>query len=204
MSAFAGPESGLTSSMTESWAGPEPTPANHWVDEGTLQPWAVIGEVPNRRPRRPGASSPSPWMTAGPGPVSGVTAPVETDRVELSEPAPTLTSPDAPLAVDTHPADALGSADGQTSVELVSLVRAGAWVVSCTGGFCTSARTPTVTSGITSASALMASKRGVRRRRTTSATRTRLPGLIRAPRGEAVAENCGEGWSCVVLLGTPA
>src|SRR4051794_595553 len=142
---------------------------------------------------------------AVPGPGSGVTAPVDTETVVRSAPVPTVTSPELPLAVDTDPWGDAGTDAGQTMVAPVSRVSAGGWLVVCTGGCCANASTPTVASGITTPRALTTSSRGVRRRRTTSPARTRLPGVvIRGPRSGASAESRGVGRSCVVLVGPPA
>src|SRR5262245_4760331 len=134
MSTSARPESGLTSSITESWTGPAPTPANHWLDTGTPQSWVLIGLVPDRSPRRPGARSSLPCTTAGPAPGSGVTAPVVTGTVRVLPPVPTVRSPELPLAVDTPPSGDVAFVEGQTIVAPVRRVSDGACVASCTGG----------------------------------------------------------------------
>src|SRR5215212_1818080 len=206
ISASARPESGLTSSTTESWVGPAPMPTNHWPEEGTPQSWAVSGAVPKRRASNPGATSPVPRTTAAPSPEMRVTAPVDTATAVRSTPARTLSSPDAPLAVDTAPAGDAGPGAGHTTVASLSRVNAGGEFVWRTGGCCTSASTPTVASGITTASALTTSSRGVRRRRTTSPPLTRLPRLIRRLRGGASAASgvVRSAWSCAVLAAAPA
>src|SRR5690348_13854538 len=122
MSASAGPESGLTSSTTESCSGPDPTPANHCEDEGMLQSCVVNGAVPYRSPRSPGARSSSPWITAAPVPGSGVTAASETGIVVVVVSEPSVRSPEAPLAVPTQPLGDAGPGVGQTTVALVSRV----------------------------------------------------------------------------------
>src|SRR3954449_7491772 len=125
MSTSAGPASGLTSSITESCSGPDPTPANHCDDEGTLQSCVVSGSVPYRNPRSPGARVSSPLITAAPVPGSGATAPSETGTWVLVSSELTERSPDAPLAVPTQPSGEAESDVGQTTVALVSWVRAG-------------------------------------------------------------------------------
>src|SRR5207253_6579066 len=124
-------------------------------------------------PSRPGASASDPRTTAAPPAGRVATAPVLTDTDVLWPFTPTETSPDWPLAVETEPSGETDTGPGHTTVASVSRVSAGCWVRSWTGGCRTRASTPIESSGITRARTLTASSFGVRRRRTTSATRTR-------------------------------
>ena len=106
----------------------------------------------------------------------------DVDRARGARRRARSSGPDRPLAVEMVASGDPGRAEGQTTSELVSLVSAGGCSVSCTGAGCTSASTPTVTSGDDDGQdAWSTSRRGVRRRRTTSGIRTRLPGLMTRP-----------------------
>src|SRR5262245_50192211 len=139
MSTLAGPESGLTSSITEWCSAAAPRPVNHWSGPGTVQSCAINGEVPERSASRPGARSSFPLTTWASAPGRRVVACGVTPTWSEEPPEVTVTSPDAPLAVEAAAFGDPRAAAGHTTVALVSLVSDGGAVVSLSGGGCTSA-----------------------------------------------------------------
>ena len=168
MSATAGPASGLTSSTTGvvvgacADAGEPLLRRRHRAGEGAER------RVPDRSPTSPGARRQSRGRRVRPG--------CRPARWRRWSPRPTAPSrpraptrrPRRPDAVETAASVEPGRPDGQTTSALVSLVSEGGWSVSCTGGIRTSASSPTVTRGITTARTVVRSSRRVRLRRTTS------------------------------------
>src|SRR4051812_40812919 len=127
MSATAVPASGLTSSRTDRWPAPAPTPVNHDVGAGAGQLTAAGADRPKRAAPRPGADESSPTTATGPSPPSAVaTVPDSISTSWPRPPRPTRTGPETPsaeLVTATSPAPAI--ADGQARVARVSVVRVG-------------------------------------------------------------------------------